>query len=80
MVKESITPTIGKNNIDTVNKTEKSQASNKKVDTSISNKSDKSNSFDKSRSNQITDTENTVNKENKPRCITKTSLCGKVTK
>ena len=31
VVKESITPTIEKNNIDTVNKTDKSQASKRKI-------------------------------------------------
>ena len=38
VVKESITPPIAKNNIDKVNKTEKSQGSNKKLDTFSSNK------------------------------------------
>ena len=38
MVREAITPPIEKKKIDTVNKTEKSQASNKKVDTSRSKK------------------------------------------
>ena len=33
VVKESITPTISERKIDTINKTEKSQASNKTVDT-----------------------------------------------
>ena len=47
VVKDTITATISKNNIDTVNKTEKSQASNKTVDTYSSNKSDKSRSLDK---------------------------------
>ena len=42
-MKESITPTITKKKIDTVNKTEKSQASNKTVDTPRSNKSEKLN-------------------------------------
>ena len=60
-MKESITPPIAKNNIDTVNKTDKSQASNKKVDTSSSNKYYKGKSLDKSRSTQRTDTKNTVN-------------------
>ena len=41
VAKESITPPIAKKNIDTVKKTEKSQASNTKVDTSSSNKSEK---------------------------------------
>ena len=47
MVKEDITPPIAKNNIDTVNKTKKPQASKRKKDKSISNKSDKGKSFDK---------------------------------
>ena len=37
MVKESITPTIAKNNIDTVNKTDKPQAYKNEKDKSISN-------------------------------------------
>ena len=38
-MKEAITPPIlAQNNIDTVNKTEKSQSSNKRVDTFSSNK------------------------------------------
>ena len=41
VVKESITPTIEKKNIDTVNKIYKSQAFNKTVDTPSSNKSNK---------------------------------------
>ena len=57
VVKESFTPTVAKKKIDTVNKTEKSQASNKIVDPSIRNKYDKCESLDKSRSNQRTDTE-----------------------
>ena len=41
VVEEAITPPISaKRKIDTVNKTEKSQASNKTVDTPISNKND----------------------------------------
>ena len=48
--------------IDTVNKTEKSQESNKKVDTPKVNKTEKVKSIDKSRSTQGTDTENTVDK------------------
>ena len=46
MVKEDITPPIAEKNIDTVNKLEKSQASNKKVDTSSSNKFGKDKSLD----------------------------------
>ena len=48
--------------MDTVNKTEKSQAPNKTVDTTKSNKTDTVKSLDKSRSTQRTDTENTVDK------------------
>ena len=69
-MKESITPPIlAKKNIDTVNKTEKSQACNKRVYTLSSNKYDKRKSLDKSRSTQRTETENTVKKENKSRPI-----------
>ena len=61
--KEDITPLMSeKNKIDTVKKTEKSQAYNKTVHTPRSNKTDKANSIDKSRSAQRTDTENTVDK------------------
>ena len=63
VVKEAITTPIAKNNIDTVNKKEKSQAS-KKVDTSSSNKSEKGKSLDKSRYTQGTETEDTVLKKN----------------
>ena len=53
VVKEAIThPISEKKKIDTVNKTEKSQESNKKVDTPIINKTDKVKSLDKSRSKQ----------------------------
>ena len=63
MVKAAITPPISEENkIDTINKTEKSQASNKKVDAHKSNKSDKLKPMDKSRSTQRTETENTVDK------------------
>ena len=79
-MKESITNQITKRNIYTVNKIEKSQASNKKVHTSSSNKYDKGKSLDKSRSTQITETENIVNKENKLRSIPSTSLSEKVPK
>ena len=60
MVKESITPPISKNNIDTVNKTEKAQAFKIKIDKSSSNKSDKGKSLVKSRSTQRPETEDTV--------------------
>ena len=57
VVKEAITPTISaKNNIDTVNKTEKSQAFNRTVDKFKSNKTYKVKSIDKSRSTQRTNT------------------------
>ena len=49
-----------KKNIDTVNKVEKSQASNKKFDTSKINKTDTFKSIDKSVSTQVTYTVNTV--------------------
>ena len=63
MVKEAITPPISaKKKIGTVNKTEKSQASNKTVYTPRGNQTDKVKSIDKSRSTQITDTELTVDK------------------
>ena len=63
VVKEAITPPIARK-IDTVNKTDKSQASDKTVDTSSSNKSEKGKSLDKSKSTQITDTEDTFEKVN----------------
>ena len=48
MVKEAVTPPIlSKKKIDTFNKTEKSQASNKTVDRPKSNKTDKGKSIDK---------------------------------
>ena len=57
VVKESITPPIpAKKKIDTVKKTEKSQASNKIVDTPRSNKTDKVKSIYKSSSTQIIET------------------------
>ena len=56
-VKEAITPPISaKNKIDTVNKTEKSQTSNKTVDTTKRNITDTVKSLDKSISTQRTDT------------------------
>ena len=77
-MKEAITPPIlTKTNIDTVNKTEKSQAPNKKVDTPRINKTDKVKSIDKSRSTQRTDTENTVDKS---RSIPRTNLSNKSTR
>ena len=81
VVEEAITPPIlAKKKIDTVNKTDKSQASNKTVDISSRNKSEQGKSLDKSRSNQRTDIENTVNKVNKSRSISRTSLSNKSTK
>ena len=62
-MEEAITPPIStKNKIDTVNKTEKSKASNKTVDTPKINKTDTVKSLEKSRSTQRSDTENTVDK------------------
>ena len=63
VVQESINPPISsKKKIETVNRTEKSQASNKIVDTPKINKTDTVKSLDKSRFTQIIDTENTVDK------------------
>ena len=74
-MKEAITPPISeKKNIDAFNKADKSQASNKIVDTPRSNKTDKVKSLDKSRSTQRNDTENTVDKS---RSISITSLSNK---
>ena len=80
MVKEAITHPIAKNKIDKVNKTEKSQASNKTLDTSISKKSDKGKSLDKSRSAQRTGIGNTVNTVNKSRSVSGNSLSNKITR
>ena len=77
MVKESITTPISeKKNIETVNKTEKPQASNKTVNKHRSNKTEKVKSIDKSRSTKITETENTVDKS---RYIPRTNLSNKST-
>ena len=58
VVEEAITPPIwSKKKIDSVNKTDKSQASNKTVDTPKNDKPDTVKSLDKSRSTQRTDTE-----------------------
>ena len=63
VVEEAITPPIStKKKIDTVNKTDKSQSSNKTVDTPKTNKTNTVKSLDKSRSTQRTETENTVDK------------------
>ena len=57
MAEEAITSTIlAKKNIDTVNKTEKSQAFKKTVDTSKIDKTDIVKTIGKSRSTKITDT------------------------
>ena len=80
VVKESRTTPIAKKNIDTFNKTDKSQASNTTIDTPSRNKSDKGRSLDKSRSTQISDTENTLNTVNKSRSISRTCLCNKITR
>ena len=77
VVKEAITPPISeKNKIGTFNKTEKSQAYHKTVDTPRSNKTDKVKPVDKSRSNQRTDTEKVVNKS---RSVPRTNLSNKGT-
>ena len=63
VVEEAITPSISeRKNIDTINKTEKSQASNNTVDRTKINKTDKFKSLDKSRYTQRNDTINTVDK------------------
>ena len=78
LVKEAITPPISeKKNIDTINKTEESQAPNKTADTPKSNKTEKVKSIYKSRSTQRTDTENTVDKS---RSIPRTNLYNKITR
>ena len=65
-----------KKKIDTLKKADKTQASNKTVDTPRSNKTNKVKSIDKSRSTQRTETENTVNKS---RYILRTNLSNKIT-
>ena len=71
VVKESTTLPIAKNKIDTVNKTDKPQASKSKKDKSIRNKSDKdrslgkSRSLDGSKSTEKSETEYTVKTVNK---------------
>ena len=78
MVKEDITPPISaKNNIYTVNKTNKSQAYNKTVHAPKINKNYKVKSIDKSRSDQRTYTENTVDKSSS---IPRTNLFTKSTR
>ena len=60
--KDITSPISEKKKIDTVKKTQKSQASKKTVDTSKRNKNDTIKTIHKSESNQITDTVNTVDK------------------
>ena len=66
VVEKSITHHKGKNKIDTINETDKPQASQTKKDKSISNESNKgmplnkSSSLYKSRASKITETEDTV--------------------
>ena len=61
VVEEAMTPPISsKKEIDTVNKTEKSQAANNTEDKPKRNKTNTIKSLDKSRSIKRTDTENTV--------------------
>ena len=78
LVKEDITLPIAKNNIDTVNKTEKSRA--KKIKKSSSNKSHKSKSLDKSKSNLRTELEDIVKSVNMSGSISSASLTEKSTK
>ena len=78
VVKEAITLSIARNNIDTVNKAEKSNKI--KIDTSSSNISDKGKSLDKSRTTQRSETEYTVKKVKKSRSISSASLSEKSTK
>ena len=77
-MKEAIpAPISAKKKIDTVNKTEISQASNKTVDTPKINKTGKVKSIDKSWSTQRTDTENKVDKS---RSIPRNNLSNKSTR
>ena len=69
VVDEAITHPIEKNKIDTVNETDKPQASKSKKYKSINNKSNKGRSLDKSRASQRTETEDTVKTLNKSRSI-----------
>ena len=72
MANEAITyPISAKKKIDKVNKTEKPQAPNKKVDTHRSNKTYKVKAIDKSRSTKKSDIENKVNRS---RYIPRTNL------
>ena len=78
VAKEAITPPISdKKKINTVKKTEKSQASNITVDTTKINKTHKFKLIDKSRSTQITDT---YNKVDKSKYIPRTNLSNKSTR
>ena len=75
VVKEPTTPPISaKNNIYTVNKTDKSKASNRTVDTPKRNKTEKIKSIDKSKSTKKADTENSVDKS---RSIPRANLSNK---
>ena len=61
LIKEANTyPISDKNNIDTVNRTEKSQTSTETVNTSKNNKTDTLNSIDKSRSTTRTNLSNKI--------------------
>ena len=62
VVKEAITPPISENKYWHSQQNREITSIQKKLDTLRSNKTDKVKSIDKSRSNQITDTENTVYK------------------
>ena len=80
VLKEAITPSIEKNNIDTVNKIKNPQASKRKKDKAISNKSEKVKSLDESRSTHRTETEDTENSVNNSRSISPASSYDKITK
>ena len=83
LLQKSITRHKEKNKVDTVNETDKPQASKRERDKSIDNESkkvmvlDKSRSLDKLRSSQRTETEDTVKKLNKSRPISLASLSDK---
>ena len=85
VVDKAITHPIEKNKIDTVNKTDKPQASKSKTYKSISNESnkvislDKSSSLNKSRASQRTETKDTVKTINKSRYISLASIYDKIT-
>ena len=85
-MEEAITHPIATNKIDTVNETDKPQASKSKINEFIRNKSDKSGSLskprslDKSGSTKGTETEDTVKTLNKSRYISSASFSDKITK